>query len=237
MKFIQHYSSSTGNLFEVIANNGRRLIIDPGVTWKKLLPALNHKLTGIEACFCSHSHQDHCKSLKDMRKAGIPVYASLGTLTAVGMTGRHIHPLVDKMLVRQMDSFGVYCFNTIHDAPEPMGFVVRENETGEFLLFATDTQTIKQRFLHKFSIIAIECSYNGEYLAKKVREEKINESLAKRLLTSHMEETETLRYLRDFCILAKCREVHLLHLSADNINKNRIVKQFEDELFIKVIAL
>ncbi len=234
MKFLQHYSSSTGNLFEVIANNGRRLIIDPGVTWKKLLPALNHKLTGIEACFCTHDHQDHCKSLKDMRKAGIPVYASLGTLEAVGMSGRHIHPVVDKMLVRQMDSFGVYCFSTIHDAPEPMGFVVRENETGEYLLFCTDTKTIKQKFTWKFSVIAIECAYNGEYLAKKVRDEKIDEALAKRLLTSHLEETECLRYLREFCDLSACREVHLLHLSADNINKERIVREFEKELFLPV---
>lgn len=236
MKFLQHYSSSAGNLFEIVANNGRRLIIDPGVTWKKLLPALKHRLVGVEACFCTHSHQDHCKSLKEIRQAGIPVYASIGTLEAVGMTGRHIHPVVDKTLVR-LESFGIYCFSTEHDVPDPMGFVVRENETGEYLLFATDTKTIKQRFLWKFNIIAIECSYNGEYLAKKVRDGKIDEGLAKRLLESHMEETECLRYLQNFCVLSACREIHLLHLSADNINKKRIVKEFKQELFLKVVTI
>ena len=241
MKFIQHYSGSSGNLYEIVANNGKRLIIDPGVAWKKLLEAFEFRLSNVEACFVSHSHKDHCKAIDEVRTAGIEIYASLGTLEAVGWdAGRKINPVINKTLVRT-ETFSVYCFDTIHDAPEPMGFVVRERETGEFLLFVTDTKCVKQKFPYKFSIIAIECSYNGPYLAKKVEAGTINEALAKRLLTSHMEESEALRYLtgnnadgEKICDLSECREVHLLHMSADNINKERVVKEYEKELFLEV---
>lgn len=237
LKFLQHYSGSSANLYEVIAENGKRLIIDPGVVWDKLLKAFDFKLSNVEACFCSHSHQDHCRAIKAVCEAGIEIYASLGTLEAVGMdTGRKINLVINKTLVRT-ETFSVLCFDTIHDAPEPMGFVVRERATGEFLLFATDTKCIKQKFIFPFSLIAIEASYNGEYLRKKVEAAEIDESLAKRLLDSHMEETETFRYLTEFCDLSACREVHLLHLSASSIHKEKLVKRFEDELFMKVVTV
>ncbi len=236
MQFKQHYSGSKANLYEVIAENGKRLIIDPGVVWKKLIESLDYNLSNIEACFVSHSHKDHCKAAEDIQKAGIEIYASPGALEAIGIEGRKVNPVINGMLVRT-DTFSVRCFDTIHDAPEPMGFVVWERSTGEYLLFATDTKCIKQKFIFPFSIVAIEASYNGPYLAKKVEAEEINEALAKRLLDSHMEESETLRYLTEFCDLSKCREVHLLHLSASNIHKERLVKRFADNLFLKVITV
>ena len=237
MEFEQFYSGSSGNLYQVTASNGKRLIIDPGVAWKKVLGALKYKTSGIEGCFLSHSHQDHCQALHEVRKAGIEIYSSKATLQSIKMdTGRRINAVANKTLVR-LKSFEVLCFDTFHDAPEPLGFVVREKESGEHLLFATDTKCIKQRFPYAFSIIAIECSFNGEYLAKKVKAGEIDESLARRLLTSHMEEKETLRYLQEFCDLSACRQVHLLHMSASNIHKERIVSEFESSLFLEVITV
>lgn len=240
MKFQQFYSGSKGNLYCVTANNGKRLLIDPGVTWSKIQSALNYKLEGIEGCFCSHAHKDHSKGLRAVRNAGINIYASKET---VGMTGRRIN-VVEHQTQVKLESFGVLCFDTIHDCEGSLGFVVREKATGEILLFATDTRVIKQRFPFKFSIIAIEVSYNGPYLAKRVEEKTIDESLAKRLLTSHQEESEALRYLtgkntkgQKICDLSKCRQIHLLHMSTDNINKKRVVAEFEDKLFLDVITV
>jgi len=56
MIFKQHYSSSGGNLYEVVANNGKRLILDPGVTWAKLQKALNYNLRGVLGALISHEH-------------------------------------------------------------------------------------------------------------------------------------------------------------------------------------
>lgn len=56
MNFIQHSSGSKGNFYEVIANNGSRLIIDPGITWIKLQKALKYNLKSISGCLISHEH-------------------------------------------------------------------------------------------------------------------------------------------------------------------------------------
>ncbi|MDO8302889.1 MAG: MBL fold metallo-hydrolase, partial [Sedimentisphaerales bacterium] len=75
MQAKQHYSSSAGNLYEITAANGKRLIIDPGVKWPKIQKALGYNLPGIEAAFVSHCHKDHAAAVKDAIKAGIDVYA------------------------------------------------------------------------------------------------------------------------------------------------------------------
>ena len=56
LKFLQHYSSSRGNLYEVMANSGERLLIDPGVTWNKLQKSLGYDFKDIKGCLLSHEH-------------------------------------------------------------------------------------------------------------------------------------------------------------------------------------
>ena len=85
MQFKQHYSGSSGNLYEVIANNGKRLLIECGVTWPKIQKALNYDLKHIVACFVTHGHKDHSKALKDVRLAGIEIYASAETFKSFNM--------------------------------------------------------------------------------------------------------------------------------------------------------
>ena len=71
----------------------------------------------------------------------------------------------------------------------------------------------------------------------RVDRQDINETLAKRLLLSHMEKENTKRYLREFCDLSCCRQIHLLHCSRDNIDAEAVRKEFEDEFFIETIII
>lgn len=123
----------------------------------------------------------------------------------------------------------MFVFDVNHDAPA-VGFVILCD--GEYLLFATDTSHLTQDFPHKFSIIAIECSFDRDVLQKHVDLGEIHESLAKRLLTSHLEKHNCMTYIRDYCRLDNCTEIHLLHLSGDNLNKRETQKEFEHEFFI-----
>lgn len=239
MQFNQLYSSSTGNLYMVTASNGKRLMIECGVVWSKLQKALNYDLSGIVGCLVSHEHKDHSKAVVDVMKAGINIFVSAGTLWSIESLEaewqRRTKVIQDKTIVLLGTDFKVRAFATNHDATEPLGFAIKCD--GEYLLFVTDTSHIKQRFPWPFSIIALECSYNKEYLAKKVEVGVVNETFAKRLLTSHMEEKEAMRYLTEFCDLSKCRQIHLLHMSADTINKKRVKMDFERKLFIEVRIL
>lgn len=247
MTFTQLFSNSDGNAYIVTANNGKRLLIECGVSWPRLQKALGYDLDGIVACILSHSHKDHSKAVKDVLRAGIDVYASQGTFDALGLTNeRRANVVANKQVVRDLGPFEVFPFDTEHDAPEPLGFVVREKSGAytyaivrmpldEHLLFVTDTFHIKQKFKIPFNIIAIECSYNGEYLKKRVDNNDINEHLAKRLLESHMELETTMSYLTECCNLSKCQQLHLIHLSQDNIEAEKVRARFEKELFIETI--
>jgi len=88
MKFIQHYSGSKGNLYEVVSNDGKRLLIEAGVVWPTLQKALKYDLKGISGCLLSHEHQDHSKAIKDVMRAGIDVYASYNTLDVLDIAGK-----------------------------------------------------------------------------------------------------------------------------------------------------
>lgn len=233
MKFEQILSSSKANLYMVTASNGKRLMLECGATWAKIQKALNYDLSNIEACLVTHCHLDHCKAIREVMQAGINVYASGGTIEALGLRGERraiTIPVIEPRVLGK--TFTITSWPANHDAVEPFYFVI--DCDGEYIIFAPDTSHIKQRFNIPFSIIAIECSFDLTILQKNVDSGDINEIVAKRLLTSHMEKLNTLRYLSQFCNLYKCREIHLLHMSGGNIDKEKTRKEFQDKLFIEV---
>lgn len=232
MEFSQLFSSSKGNAYILTASSGKRLLIECGVSWPLLQKALDYDLTGLEGCLITHEHKDHSKAVQDVMKAGIDVYGSIGTLDALGILNERRAHLVRDLNFTLLKNFEFTAYNSNHDAMQPFLYtIVSDNET---MLFATDTSHIRQRFETPFDIIAIECSYNEPYLRKRVEKGTINKQLAKRLLESHMSESNCLSYLENYCNLAKCREIHLLHMSADNINKERVKREFEKKLFIEI---
>ena len=240
MIFRQHFSGSSENLYEVIADNGKRLLIDPGCTWKKLQKALNYDLSNIVGALCGHSHADHSKAVKNVLKAVINVYSAPETLEVLGVYEDRNSRSVSENEWYKIDCFDVLPFRVRHDAVNPYGFIIKCGD--ESMLFATDTACLLQTFKTQFNIVAIEASYNREYLQKRIDYGTIDKSVAQRLLLSHMEEKETMRVLngknRDgeyFLDLSKCSVIHLLHMSADNLNKERIKKEFEGKLFREII--
>jgi phosphoribosyl 1,2-cyclic phosphodiesterase len=232
MRFNSHYSSSKSNLYTVESAGGERLLIECGCTPKQLQKAIDYQLNNIIGCLLTHEHRDHSKSAEWLLDNGIDVYMSKGTMQALGLIHRRIHIIEDKHPV-MVSPYEVFPFNVEHDAAEPLGFIVKED--AEALFFVTDTSHIKQRFGCQFSVIAICCNYDGKWLKDQVEAGKINETYAKRLLTSHMEKKVTKSYIKDCCNLDKCTEIHLLHMSGTNIDKEKIRAEIENELFIKTL--
>lgn len=237
MKFEQLYSSSSSNLYTVTAANGKRLLIECGVPWAKLEKALSYDLTNICGCLLSHEHKDHSKAVRDVMKAGIDVFASEGTFARCGIKNnqRRAEVVKNDMLI-ETPHFAFYCFSTNHDAAEPLGFVIKCDYPGEYLLFATDTPFIRQSFINlRFNIIALECSYDRDVLLDRVERNDINEMVARRLLDSHQEKKAAINYITKYCDLSRCREIHLLHTSAANLDKKQTQKDFEQRFFIETI--
>lgn len=232
MTFTQLHSSSKANLYVVTANNGKRLLIDPGVRWTKLMEALDFDVDNIVGCLVSHSHKDHCKSIRQVMKAGIDVYASRGTFWELEIAEderRAIDNLISPF------PFNAEARPTCHDVVGGRYFIIGCDD--QVMLFATDTAFIREDLSHiSFNIVAIECSFDRDILCKRVDDGKVNSVLAGRLLHSHMERKVTIQHLERLD-LSRCDEIHLLHCSADNLDKAGAVKEIEEKFKRKVVVL
>ena len=183
MDFKQIFSSSSGNLYTLSAN-GERLLIECGVTWGELTKALEYDLKDIVGCLVTHSHQDHCKAASEVAKSGITVYSSHRTLRKLDLLDDRRAVALPAGEWHKVGGFDVLPFYTNHDVPDPFGYIITHGK--ESMLFMTDTSHLDYTFKTQFHIVAIECSFNREYLQKRVDNGSIHSAVADRLLLSHM---------------------------------------------------
>lgn len=252
ISFEQKYSGSSGNLYTLEESNGQRILIETGVAWGLLQKAIDYKIGNIEGAFVSHgAHLDHSKSLLNVMGAGIDCYSAKESFLRFGTEEEllrwHHAKIVENKTVVRLPSFDVFCFETHHDCEGAIGFCIKGKISNEYLLFAIDTCRISQSFLYEFSIVAIECSFDRKILESRVNDSdadlaargmtRINESLANRLLSSHQSLDGVIDYLKNQCNLKKCREIHLLHCSKENLDKQAAVNEVFDRFKIRVIAL
>lgn len=135
-------SSSAGNCYLLTSDSGETLILDCGIPIKEIKKGLNWNVKGVVGAICTHRHQDHSKSVADIRNMGIRVF----------------NPALDIFLdVVYFDDFTIRPFDlttvdgrwthTNADGVECpcYGFLITHKEMGK-LLYITDTELIKWRF-------------------------------------------------------------------------------------------
>ena len=204
MKFESLASSSAGNAY-IVSDSDTRILIECGITHKKLQKLAGFSLSKFSACLVSHEHKDHAKSALDLIERGMEVYMSAGTAAALETEGAN---LIEHMEQFNVGSLDVVPFTTFHDAAEPLGFLIKSRVDGDVLAFATDTVNLRYKF-PGMNILAIEANYDKNILE---RCEKMPEKVRYRIANAHMEIDTLCDYLRSLD-LSDCREIHLLHLS------------------------
>lgn len=204
MKFESFASSSSGNAYAVY-DSETMLLLECGLTYKKLQKAVGFDLNKFSACLVTHCHSDHSKCVNDLISRGMPVYMSYGTAKALDTDAAM---LVEHMEQFNVGSLDIVPFATFHDSAEPLGFLIKSRVDGDVLAFATDTVNLRYKF-PGLNILAIEANYDREILD---RCEKLPEKVRHRITNSHMEIDTLCDYLRSLD-LSECREIHLLHLS------------------------
>lgn len=215
-------TGSKGNAY-ILGNKDEALLIECGVNIKDIKKALNFDLSKVVGCLCTHEHMDHSKSIWDVMKLGINVYSSHGTLKS-----RFVHEQSRAKVIQSQQSFTIGNFNILpfdvmHDAAEPLGFLISHPDCGK-VLFLTDTYYCKYTFPGLNNII-IEANYSKEIIDRKFGDESGKEFLRNRILKSHFS-LANCKGMLSANDLTKVNNIVLIHLSDSNSDE----KQFQKEV-------
>jgi phosphoribosyl 1,2-cyclic phosphodiesterase len=129
-------SGSAGNATLVEAPQGW-ILVDAGFSWRELerrIARTGLNVGRITTVLVTHEHIDHVRGLGSLVRRGAEVWASPGTLRALGLTGRPLTGPVELL------GLTVRPFRIPHDAAEPVGF--RFEFDGLAAALATDLGTI-----------------------------------------------------------------------------------------------
>jgi len=215
-------SGSRGNCYRV-TDGSTPLLLECGIPYKDIQRGLNFRVSEIAGCLISHEHQDHCKAVRDIIKAGIDCYMSQGTKKALGVDGHRVKTIEAKRQL-EIGTWTVLPFETQHDAAEPLGFLMATPD-GDKLIYATDTYYIRYKFVG-LTHIMVECNYCPDILKANIARGLVPVELKNRLLQSHF----SLKNVKEFLKandLSKVREIWLLHLSNDNSDEERFRREIQ----------
>lgn len=221
MKFEPLISSSHGNAY-IVSDGHTCILIECGVTYKRLQELCGFQTTGFDACLITHEHKDHSAAVKQVIKAGVDVYMSNGTAEALELPEEILdmaHEMVagEQFLVGTID---VLPFATFHDAKEPLGFLMQSRVDGDIFAYAIDTVNLPYNF-PGVNVLAVEANYEKATLD---RCEKMPESRRYRITNTHMEIDLLCRILQRMD-LQRCREIHLMHLSDANSHEGHFINK------------
>ncbi|MDO4648995.1 MAG: MBL fold metallo-hydrolase [Eubacteriales bacterium] len=205
-------SGSSGNAY-YISDGYSSLLLDAGVSIKRIAQGCNFKISALQGCLITHAHGDHVKSAQAIAGLGVNVYTSQGTIDAAGLTGHRIHAIKSLKGFRT-GGFHIIPFDVEHDAPESLGFLITSEATKERLLYFTDTMYLKYSF-PRCTHIMMETNYSPEAIENNVIQGRIDPNRAKRVINSHMSIETALKTLT-LMDRSRLKQVYLLHLSNDN---------------------
>ena len=216
MMFTALASSSHGNAY-IVSDSETRILLECGVSHKKLKELSGFSLSQFAACLVSHEHKDHAKAVQELIKDGMTIYMSEGTADALETDCVSTIAAMEQFNVGSLD---IVPFSTFHDAAEPLGFLIKSRVDGDVLAFATDTVNLRYKF-PGLNILAIEANYDKAILSVC---EKMPEKVKHRITNCHMEIDTLCDYLRTLDLSA-CREIHLLHLSDATSHEGHFVNK------------
>jgi phosphoribosyl 1,2-cyclic phosphodiesterase len=213
-------SSSAGNAY--LLDGRSPLLLDCGLSIRELKRATGYRLSSLAGCLCTHEHGDHSKAAADLMRAGVDCYMSQGTADALGLSGHRLR-VVKPLQQVQIGAWTVLPFDTVHDAAEPLGFLIAGD--GEKVLYLTDTAYCPYCF-RGLTRIMIECNYSKEILDRNIEAGRLHPGMRRRLLRSHMSLDRVLDFLAANDLTA-VREIILVHLSDGNSDAGEFKRQVQ----------
>ena len=212
-------TGSKGNCYRFY-DGSTALLLEAGISFSAIQKGLEFKTSEIDGVLVSHEHMDHCKGVEGCLKRGMTIYMSQGTKDGMGLDNAQIRIIRSKEQFR-IGTWTILPFDVQHDVNEPLGFLL-QSDNGDKLLFATDTYYIKYKFTG-LTHLMIECNYDKQTLDENVASGHIHPVMKKRVMRSHFGLENLVEFFKAND-LTKVEEIHLLHLSDNNSNVERIFK-------------
>lgn len=143
-------TGSTGNSYFIKNDNGEILLLDAGISVADIKQGINYDVGSIVACLVTHKHLDHAKSVRDLKRMGIPVW----------------QPYLSEYK-RQKTCFGdfkVECFDVPHHDTPCRAFIITIGD--ETILYCTDFEFVPYDLSKKnITVMLIEMNYQSERIA------------------------------------------------------------------------
>lgn len=214
-------TGSKGNAY-ILGNKDEALLIECGVNIKDIKKALDFDYSKVVGAICTHEHMDHSKSIWDVMKLGINVYSSHGTLKSRFVDEQSRAKVIQSQQSFTVGNFNILPFDVMHDAKEPLGFLISHPDCGK-VLFLTDTYYCKYTFPGLNNII-IEANYSKEVIDRKFGVDSGKEFLRNRILKSHFS-LENCKDMLSANDLTKVNNIVLIHLSDSNSDETQFRKE------------
>ena len=225
-------TGSRGNCY-LLQDEGRTLILDAGLPVFRIMQGIDNPRS-VVGCLVTHEHMDHAKGMIDLCRRGIKVFASRGTWQAINGGPLWTTIRVEHGNRFSLGGFTIKPFRTEHDAAEPLGFLIRNDLTGEMILYATDTYYLRNTFpgVHYW---IVECNYCDDLLNSMMLDGDLSLELRNRLKKSHLslDRLEQVLSLND---LSVTRKIILCHLSDLRSDERRMVDEIHSMTGIETVA-
>ncbi len=177
MEMFSIASGSSGNCI-CVGNDNDHVLIDCGISGKKTEAGLNqYELTTPDCAgiLVTHEHIDHIAGLGViMRRYGLKVYATLGTIRAilkdrrVGKVDESLFNVIHPDEEFQIGTLDVKPIHISHDAADPVGYILRDDDSGRKVAVVTDLGTYDDYTignLQGLSAVLLEANHDENMLS------------------------------------------------------------------------
>jgi len=209
-------SSSKGNAY-LVGNGEVSLLIDDGLSYRELKNRAGDELDRVIAVLVTHSHTDHVSGLATLlnRRPDLTVYANTMTadsVVALTKTPEGSFVCFENGQDFEVGPFVVHPFSIPHDTADPVGYLVRGDET---YFHGTDIGTPLDSIglqLAEADIATLESNHDREMLRNSGRPPSIIQRIAGP--RGHLSNIEAADLVRKFAS-PRLHSLRLAHLSQD----------------------
>jgi len=228
-------SGSKGNS-TYVESHGAALIIDQGITHRKLVTRLNERGLDpgkVKAILVSHEHSDHVNGVGVTSRAlGVPIYATAGSHANIRdlLNGNETLVTIESGVPFSVGPLEVHPFSVPHDASEPVQYCIRSG--AKKIAIATDigfASTLVVERIRDANILVIESNYDVDMLKKGSYPWQLKQRIMGK--TGHLSNRNTSELLFNI-IRDGSTKIVLAHLSEEN-NDPVIALRTIQELFDK----